>query len=65
MIGWMASWVWWISWRLAASLACLWTIQNVIHQEGYFIEYRTLLVAGICIIVGVRIWMPATTQTSR
>lgn len=58
MLGWMMGWVWWFTWRLAVSAACLFTIQNVIHQEGYYIENRVLLVAGICVVVGVRIWMP-------
>lgn len=63
MIGWMAYWVWWIVWRLAVSLVCLYTIQNVIHQEGYYVEYPTLLVSGFCAVVGVRIWMPSAKQT--
>lgn len=62
MIAWMASWVWWFAWRLAVTLACLWTVQNVIHQEGYYIEYRVLVVAALCVIVGVRVWMPSNKE---
>jgi len=64
MIGWMAYWVWWFTWRAAISLACLYTIQNVIHQEGYYIEWKTLVVSGICVILGVRFWMPSPKKES-
>lgn len=59
MIQWMAYWVWWFGWRSAVTFACMFTIQNVIHQEGYFIEWKTLAVATLCSIVGLRIWMPS------
>lgn len=63
MLGWMIGWVWWFAWRLAVSGVCLWTIQNVIHQEGYYIEFRTLLVTGVCAVVGIRFWMPSSKST--
>jgi hypothetical protein len=62
MFGWMMSRVWWFTWRLAVSLACLGTIHNVVHREGYYIEYTTLLVAGLCAVVGIRVWMPSTKE---
>lgn len=62
MIAWMASWVWWFAWRLVVTLACLWTVQNVIHQEGYYIEMKILMVAALCMIVGVRVWMPSIKE---
>jgi predicted MFS family arabinose efflux permease len=64
MIRWMTAWVWWATWRLAVSLACLLTIQNVIHQEGYRVEFSTLLVTGACAILGIRIWMPSSKEKS-
>jgi len=60
MLGWMTYWFWWLFWRLIVSGVCLFTIQNVIHQEGYYIETKTLLIAGACAILGIRIWMPST-----
>jgi hypothetical protein len=63
MIGWMTGWVWWFTWRTAVSLACMWTIQNVIHQEGYYIDFHVLLVAGVCAVVGIRVWMPSARET--
>lgn len=65
MFTWMMGWVWWLTWRLAVSLACLLTIQNVIHLEGYRVEFSTLLVTGACAILGVRIWMPFTKETKQ
>lgn len=62
MIGWMMGWVWWFAWRLAVTGVCLWTIQNVIHREGYFIDSSTLVVAGLCAILGIRVWMPSGKQ---
>lgn len=62
MIGWMAYWIWWIVWRSAITLACMFTIQNVIHQEGYYIESRTLFVATVCAILGIRVWMPSAKR---
>ncbi len=64
MFRWMMGWVWYATWRLAVSLACLLTIQNVIHQEGYRVEFSTLLVTGACAILGIRIWMPFTNEKS-
>lgn len=64
MFRWMMGWVWYATWRLAVSLACLLTIQNVIHQEGYRVEFSTLLVTGACAILGIRIWMPFTKEKS-
>jgi len=62
MIGWMMGWVWWFTWRLVVSGVCLFTIQNVIHQEGYYIENKTLIVAGLCAVLAIRIWMPSAKQ---
>lgn len=59
MLQWMAYWVWWFGWRGVVTFACMFTIQNVIHQEGYFIEWKTMTVATLCAIVGLRIWMPS------
>lgn len=62
MLAWMAYWIWWITWRSAVTLACMYTVQNVIHQEGYYIENKTLLVATICAILGIRVWMPFNSR---
>ena len=65
MLEWAARWIWWITWRLVVSAVCLWTIQNVVHQEGYYIETRTLVIAGACAILGIRIWMPFASAKNK
>jgi len=63
MIQWAIHRVWWFLVRVAVTLACIWTIQNLIHTEGYYIPFHILLVGAICLILGVRIWMPAQKDT--
>lgn len=65
MLMWMMGWAWWLTWRLAVSLACLLTIQNVIHLEGYRVEFSTLLVTGVCAILGIRIWIPFSKEAKQ
>lgn len=48
----------WYTIRIVVTLACVWTIQNVIHKEGYYIKFDTLLIVAVCVIIGVRFWMP-------
>jgi hypothetical protein len=59
MFQWAAFWIWWFGWRCAVTLTCMYTIQNVVHQEGYFISWETLFASTLCAIVGIRIWMPS------
>jgi hypothetical protein len=59
MLEWMIKHVVWFCIRCAVTLVCIWTIQNIIHQEGYYIEFKLLLVSAVCLIVGVRMWMPS------
>jgi hypothetical protein len=59
MIAWMAHWIVWFTVRAAITLVCIWTVQNLIHQEGYRVEFSTLLLASICAIVAIRMWMPS------
>lgn len=59
MIQWALHRIGWFTIRIAVTLACIWTIQNVIHTEGYLIPFKVLLVGAVCLIVGVRMWMPS------
>lgn len=58
MLRWALHHIAWFLIRCAVTFACLWTIQNVIHREGYYVEFDTLLVCAACLIVGMRFWMP-------
>ncbi len=55
----MLRWFGWTLIRLLVTFACIFTVQNIIHQEGYLISLPILLAASAAVIVGVRIWMPA------
>ena len=50
--------------RIGVTLVALLTIQNVVHQEGYFIEFKTLAVAAVVMIVALRLWMPWSKPAS-
>jgi hypothetical protein len=41
------------------TLVCMVTIKNVAHTQGYYISYEVLLVSAVCLIIGVRMWMPS------
>jgi hypothetical protein len=62
MLRWTIDWIIWISWRIIVTLLCVASIQNVIHREGYLIDFNVLLVGAILLIVGVRIWMPSGSK---
>jgi hypothetical protein len=62
MIQWMAYWLWWLGWRSALTGACMYTLQNVIHQEGYRIDWQTMFIGTLCAIVGLRFWMPSCKE---
>jgi hypothetical protein len=48
----------WYCIRIVVTLAVVWTIQNVIHKDGYYVNFDTLLICAVLVIVGVRFWMP-------
>lgn len=63
MFVWFLHRCWWLLWRVAITVVCILTIQNVIRQEsGFYIEFHILLVSAVCLIVGVRVWMPAPPE---
>jgi len=62
MVVWALQRIGWFTIRLVVTLACMWTIQQAIHLEGYLIDFRILCVCAVCLIVGVRIWMPSCSS---
>jgi hypothetical protein len=58
MIAWAMKHIGWFIIRLVVTLACMFTIKNAAHHEGYYIDYNVLLVCTVCLIIGVRFWMP-------
>lgn len=55
----MFTWVGWFLIRVLITLACVFTVWNIIHAEGYLISFPTMLAGAVATIVGVRFWMPA------
>ncbi len=49
----------WFGIRLLVTAACIFTIKNLAHMQGYHIEYNMLIVSALCLIVGLKVWFPA------
>ena len=64
MLGWVGYWCWKIFWRLAVSTACLLTIYSVLTRAGYRVDFPALFVVALCVIIGVRLWMPSNKENS-
>lgn len=58
MIRWVLQNIVWFIIRLVVTAACLFTVKNVAHTNGYYISYDVLVVNAVCIIVAIRMWMP-------
>lgn len=58
MIGWIVQNIGWFIIRMIVTFACLWTIQWAVHQQGYFIDFKILMVCAVSMIVALRFWMP-------
>ena len=56
MFSWLAYWAWWVSWRVVVTLVCMITIQHAATEEGYRLEWSTLLITTVCAIIVIRIW---------
>lgn len=60
MLGYIAAWIWWVTWRVVVTLAATLTIQHVIHEEdGVWIETKPLLVGAALLVLCIRIWSMA------
>ena len=58
MIVWALKHIVWLVIRIVVTLVCMLTIKNVAHTQGYYISYEVLLVSAVCLIVGIRVWIP-------
>ena len=54
----MWNWIGWNVLRVAATLACAWTLTNVIQAEGYRVEYATMLLAAAMVVIMIGLWSP-------
>lgn len=58
MIQWAAHHAGWFLIRVVVTLACIWTVNNVIAEEGYRVAYTDLTICAVALIVLMRFWMP-------
>lgn len=57
MISWASRWAWWFASRSVVTLVCIITVQNLLHHEGYLVEFKILALGAVCLILGVGVWM--------
>ena len=57
MLYWISRWGFWFGSRCAVTLACIYTLQNLLHYEGYFVEFKILTLGAAMLIIGVGVWM--------
>jgi len=57
MFRWVSKWIWWFVSRSVVTLACIFSIQNLLHYEGYYVQFNILLAGAVCLILGVGCWM--------
>lgn len=67
MLSWMAYWIWWMAWRVAITLACVFTIQQVIHRQNLvWVETQPFLVGTALFVLLIRIWsQPRPTKDNK
>lgn len=58
MIRWAVHHITWFAIRLAVTAACIFTVNNVIAEEGYRVAYKDLSLCAACLIVMMRFWLP-------
>lgn len=59
MIAWMAHRAGWFVIRIAVTLACAVTIHHLINKYGYKVDLSNVLLASVCAIIAIRMWMPS------
>lgn len=47
----------WILGKVAVTLACIITLQNLIHNEGFYIPLQTLIIMSVLAIIGMKLWV--------
>lgn len=52
----------WIGVRVVIALACLYTIQTVIHWHGYWIPFSHMVIIGIVALIAIRMMLPWNNQ---
>jgi hypothetical protein len=58
----MLRWVGWTLVRIIVTLACVYTLFNVVHMEGYYISFNPLLIGAIILIIMIRLWSSSNRE---
>jgi hypothetical protein len=54
---WAVQHVGWFAIRCAITYACMYTVQNIIHQEqNIWIETQPMVIATACLVVVIKLW---------
>jgi hypothetical protein len=56
MIVWAWRWFCWLFVRVVITGALLFTLQTVLHSQGYWISTNNLVISAALIIIGIRCW---------
>ena len=56
-------WFVYFAWRSVITVLCAYTLQQVVHTQGYLIDLKVILQAAVLTILAVRIWMPFESTT--
>jgi hypothetical protein len=64
MIAWAWRWIVWLLIRVAITGAIIFTMQMLLHLNGYWIPTNNLIMCTLLIIIGIRCWSgsPENTQ---
>ena len=52
----MIRWLIWFAIRIVFTIACMFTMQNIIGKLGYTIPSSTMIVSSVIIILAIRMW---------
>jgi hypothetical protein len=58
MLRWAVHHITWFIIRIVVTAACIFTVNNVIAEEGYRVAYMDLSICTACLIVLMRFWLP-------
>jgi hypothetical protein len=57
MLEYIMFWIWQIGWRLAVTLICILSVQNILLMHGFHMKFEMLFGIAFSLILGVRIWI--------
>lgn len=52
----MLRWLFWFVLKCGVTALSAWTLFNVIHQQGYYIEFTPILVGSVLLVIMIKLW---------